>query len=412
MPRAVGIRFVCRSFGETCEPDQRPSPCFGGARPPARGASIWFAATALAFVLSLWAAPRASSQELQPHLWGTNGTVSAVVRSGNTIYIGGAFTMVGPNTGGGVPVDRTTGESIAPYPPVAGVVNVALPDGNGGWFIGGSFVAVGGMRRLNLAHILAGGQVASWTPDPDGDVLTLALEGQTLYAGGSFHQIGGVALSYIASFNVVSGAINAWDADAGARVRAILLDRGRLYVGGDFATIGGEARRSLAELDPATGAATPWNPDVGFSGGPGAVHVLAALGDTVYVGGNFGMVGPQYRSCIAAVDAATGLATGWNPDVTGPDDRYFGNPYVDALAVGQSSIFVGGHFTGVAGQPRGGFAEVDLTNGSVTAFDPNPGPDITALVLRGNILFLSGGFRAIDGVARSYCAQLDLRRVS
>src|SRR5262245_59666783 len=32
-------------------------------------------------------------------LWVTNGPVSVVVRDGSTIYIGGAFTLVGPATG-------------------------------------------------------------------------------------------------------------------------------------------------------------------------------------------------------------------------------------------------------------------------------------------------------------------------
>jgi hypothetical protein len=312
----------------------------GRLRASTGGAGVRFTLAALGVVLLLCCAPPASAQQLEPNLWGTDGTVSAVVRSGNTIYIGGAFTMVGPNTGGGVPVDRVTGDPIAPFPRVAGEVKAVIPDGSGGWYIGGSFVAVGGVQRSNLAHILADGQVASWAPDPDEEVLALALEGRTLYVGGSFTTIGGQARSHIASLDAMISTVNAWDPGADGRVRAILLDRGRLYVGGDFTTIGGAARNSLAELNRGTGVTTSWDPDVGFFGGPGSVHALAARGDTVYVGGNFWTVGLQLRRNIAAVDVATGLATDWNPDVTGPDDRYYGNPYVRALAVEDTSIFV------------------------------------------------------------------------
>lgn len=375
----------------------------------------WLAATALRVVLSLCCAPPVLSQSLEPNLWGTDGAVRAVVRSGNTIYVGGSFTMVGPNTGGGVPVDRVTGEAISPYPQVAGVVRVVVPDGSDGWYIGGSFVAVGGVPKSNLAHILAGGQVASWAPDPDGEVLALALDGQTLYAGGAFNHIGGEARRHLASLDASSGAVHAWDPGPDARVRAILLHRSRLYVGGDFATIGGQTRNSLAELGPGTGVPTAWNPDVGFFGEPGSVRALAARGDTVYVGGMFWTVGLHLRRHVGAVDATTGLATDWDPHATGPDDRYYGDPYVRVLAVGTSSIYVGGHFTGIGSQVRGGLAEVDLATGLATGWNPDPGPwvgdlgpDVTAMMIAGDSLLVSGGFSTIAGVERRYCAKLAL----
>ncbi len=37
--------------------------------------------------------------EIRTDTWVTNGTVSTVVQSGNTIYLGGDFTYVGPTTG-------------------------------------------------------------------------------------------------------------------------------------------------------------------------------------------------------------------------------------------------------------------------------------------------------------------------
>jgi hypothetical protein len=60
-----------------------------------------------------------------------------------------------------------------------------VPDGTGGWFIGGDFSGVGGLPRANLAHIQSNGKAAAWAPTTDAPVLTLAYSGTTLYVGAS-----------------------------------------------------------------------------------------------------------------------------------------------------------------------------------------------------------------------------------
>ncbi len=41
--------------------------------------------------------------------WVTNGPVSAIVSEDDITYIGGSFTLVGPYTGSGVPINEATG---------------------------------------------------------------------------------------------------------------------------------------------------------------------------------------------------------------------------------------------------------------------------------------------------------------
>ena len=55
-------------------------------------------------------------------IWVTNGTVEAIAIAEGTIYIGGNFSYVGPNTGQGIPIGAGTGSVIYPYPKVDGVV--------------------------------------------------------------------------------------------------------------------------------------------------------------------------------------------------------------------------------------------------------------------------------------------------
>ncbi len=55
-------------------------------------------------------------------LYITNGSVNATALSadGNTLYIGGTFTRVGPNTGGFVLIDDTSGLPAGSFPKVTG----------------------------------------------------------------------------------------------------------------------------------------------------------------------------------------------------------------------------------------------------------------------------------------------------
>ena len=117
---------------------------------------------------------------------GPNGEVKAIAQDSNGVrYMGGTFTGWQPQTGGGAllsdasssvtDVDRT-------FAGVVGSVNATVPDGSGGWFIGGSFTAVGGVVRNNLAHLLANGNVDSaWDPNvAGGAVNAVALSGSTV----------------------------------------------------------------------------------------------------------------------------------------------------------------------------------------------------------------------------------------
>lgn len=121
----------------------------------------------LVLTLALLAAPAwhsgARSAALD-NFWVANGPVNALAREGNTLYVGGGFTHIGPLTGGGVPIGLATGQRIPSFPMVDGGVSAVVSDGSGGWFIGGVFNFVAGVLRINLAHILADGSLSPWNP--------------------------------------------------------------------------------------------------------------------------------------------------------------------------------------------------------------------------------------------------------
>src|ERR1700694_3908917 len=83
----------------------------------------------------------------------TNGPVQAVVRAGDTIYIGGRFDRVGPRTGPGVEV-ALDGSQNPGLPEISGAgpsslggsgggLSAVAPDGFGGWYVGARFTHVG-----------------------------------------------------------------------------------------------------------------------------------------------------------------------------------------------------------------------------------------------------------------------------
>lgn len=155
----------------------------------------------------------AYTQTLQPNQWIADGEVVTMTSIGDTIYLGGQFYYVGPVTSkNGAALDLINGDPNSLFPTVSGVVNTAIADGAGGWFIGGNFTSVGISLRDNLARINADGSVHTWNPGVDGPVNALVLSGDTLFVGGLFGIINGEPRNNLAALDATTGAIDpAWD---------------------------------------------------------------------------------------------------------------------------------------------------------------------------------------------------------
>ena len=362
------------------------------------------------------------AQVVNPNLWGVNGTVQEVRPVGDTLYVRGWFTTAGPNTGGGVPVDREIGAPRTPYGRVAGSISAVVSDGAGGWFIGGRFAAVEGIPRSNLAHVLADGSVAPWNPSIVGvdayieaggvehslaGVSALVLRGSTLYVGGRFDEAGGQPRNNLAGINIGTGSISDWNPDVDDEVRCMVLAGNTLYIGGDFRMAGGVARHAIAALNLRTGTPTAWNPDA-----ENRVRSIAFDGKVVYAGGDFIEIGGEPRSALAALDAESGQATSWDPRL-GPVRESLPHydwiwPYVSALAVRGQTLYVGGWFSRFGADRRAQFAAFNTRTGGLTSFAPEPDSAPFALVVVGNTLYMGGDWYHIDGLAVPHAAAFDL----
>src|SRR5439155_5542547 len=136
-----------------------------------------------------------------------------------------------------------------------------------------------------------------------------------------------------------------------------------LYAGGQFTLIGGQPRNNLAALNVSDGTATNFNPAPNGSDFGSSVFALAVSGSTIYAGGGFTFIGGQPRDYMAGLNTADGTATNFNPKADNS---------VHALSVAtDGKLYVGGFFKGFDLGPQQGFA----------IFSPPPVP-LTAVVSR------------------------------
>lgn len=372
-----------------------------GARAARRGAvarRIVLAPTLAALVMAAWPPAAAHAQVIRRDFYVTNGRVSAEVLQGNTLYIAGSFTQVGPATGGLVAIDSTSGNTVSGFPEVVGSVLAIAPDGAGGWYIGGSFSSVGGVARSSLARVLSDRSVSSWNPSVTGSVNAIGMNGNVVYIGGFFTSAGGQPRNHIAAIDATTGMATSWNPNAQNTVEALLVQGNKIYAGGFFTSIGGQSRNRIAALDSTTGLATAWNPNV--SGVVNvAVYTLALKSAVLYIGGNFTSVGGQFRRNAAAVSPTTGLTNSWDPSANG---------IVFSLvptAVEIYSIYAGGAFDSIGGAPRSRIANLN-TSGSATAWNPNASATVQTITLGPNRVYAGGSFTNIGGQARANLAAL------
>ena len=351
------------------------------------------ASAVIAFVAMLGMAAAAQAQAVDTRFWVTDGNINATVQSGDTLYLGGNFTYVGPNTGSGTSLSLITGAPVTNSPRVDGQVLAVASDGAGGWYLGGQFTKVGGVARQHLAHLLADQSLDPWDPSPDGAVLAIATSGSRVFVGGTFTTIGGQSRSRIAALDAGSGLATPWAPEADGPVQALVLQGATLYAGGQFTSIGSQPRLRVAALDTTTALASAWAPDAN-----GFVQALAVRDSLVYVGGGFTSIGGQPRVNLAAIDAGTGLAIAWNADVNG---------FVQALQTDSAAVYVGGGFTTIHSTPRNRLAALDLVTGAPTAWNPDVNNVVQTLTVRGGTVFAGGSFDQVGGQSRRFLAAID-----
>jgi hypothetical protein len=368
--------------------------------------------------------------------------VEAMLVSGSTVYFGGDFKQAGTVNAPWlaqipvVPVPGHDQPNNTPCPlansPSASRCTPTTIASSGGPNLGApvralaiqpngsTLYAAGEFGRGVAAVATSNGAVTpSFSPNPDGPVSALAIDpsGSSLYAGGEFRSLESVARAGLAAFDSAGKLIDSWAPNAGAsaRVHALAASDSTVYAGGQFPGLaGGGQTPTLLALGAASGATAPFVANPQYepppAGDPDAivrtpdVLSLSLLGSTLYVGGAFDRVGGQPRSNLAAVDATTGSPSSWNPHVTGG--------FVYSILPACGAVYVGGGFSHVGGQAREFLVAVDPVSGAPTSWNPvvngiPVGGEVLALARSGPTIYAGGNFATIGGQARQHVAALD-----
>jgi hypothetical protein len=165
--------------------------------------------------------------------------------------------LVFPAGASPIPLNRIVSEDPADFTPRITVGNApfaAVPIG-GQMYVGGAFTEVKNANRSQtyarknlFGFNMSDGAVTSLSITVDGDVLALATDGTSLYVGGKFFAVNGVARRGLVKLNRLTGAVDtAFNARLNGIVQDLEVANGRLIVGGKFS-------KRLTAVNLATGA--------------------------------------------------------------------------------------------------------------------------------------------------------------
>jgi hypothetical protein len=288
------------------------------------------------------------------------GVVYAVAQVGDRTIIGGSFTAVGGLPRSNVAAILSNGTVDPTFAPATNGVVYGVSGSEDGTrvFIGGDFTSVSGVGRADLAAVDArsGSIIGDWQADTDGIVHTVAVRGTRLYAGGSFATIKGVSRKRLAAVDVATSVVNTgfnpWPSWTVKQI-AVSPEGTKVYATGGFTSIGGAPRRGAAEVLASTGKATAFNPS------QGGVGIAAALSPD---GTRFFFSTTDNR--MYAYDPARANTPIYTIQ-TGGDTQ--------AIAVSTTEVYFGGHFTNITTfkTKRSLLASVRLTDGALTTWNPN-----------------------------------------
>jgi hypothetical protein len=218
-------------------------------------------------------------------------------------YLGGHFDSIG-----GIAASRIAffeERSQPNFTEVSGgiqggdVYSILEVDNSDELYVGGNFTKAGDIEVRGVAH-WTGAKWENLDGGMDSTVLTLALIGNHLYAGGNFHSAGRMYANYIAVMDtatkswepILDGNINGMNGG----VNAITLSTsGTIYVGGGFTKAGSVTANKIASYDG------KWHDMQGGVQGPNAyVTSIKDAGSNILVGGSFQIAGSRFAGNIAS----------------------------------------------------------------------------------------------------------------
>jgi hypothetical protein len=198
-------------------------------------------------------------------------------------------------------------------------------------------------------------------------VYALARAGRTIYLAGQFSRVSGARRDGLAAVSALgTGKLLPWHPRlAYAQASALAVGAGRVFVAGVLRPYGAKPTTPLSHLlafSAQSGRLAAFRPRIG------EVNTLAVWHATLLAGGSEGVTGFRLSG---------GGAVRWRQAIGGGPV-----PLVFALATNGSTVYVGGRFERIAGQPRTNVAALTLQRaGALLPFAPEVSQPVFALVV-------------------------------
>ncbi|MCG6195611.1 hypothetical protein LFX25_20420 [Leptospira sp. FAT2] len=352
-------------------------------------------------------------------------TISALIQVGNTVFVAGDFSSIGGVPRNGIAaVDVVTG-NILPYFTNGGLggssTYLAFHYTGTILILGGGFTNFNGQARSGIVAIdPSSGNILPWYPSggvggPSFFITSFAQKGNVLYVAGHFTSIGGVARTRLAALDLNTANTLTWYPSGGAISgfpKKLLLseDGNTLFIGGTFLQIGGQAKARLAAVDANTGSVSSFTPPTFSSSSSSTpfVEYLAQVGSKLFIAGDFTSVSSQSRLGFAVLDSNTGSLLPLNISLSG-------NPgyTIYTIAKKDTALYLAGYFSTVGGQTRYSIVSIDSGSLSVLAWYPIGGVGADYSISKMyqtsiDSVWVIGYFNQIGGFARNGIAKLSL----
>ncbi len=341
---------------------------------------------------------------------GPDGPVNALANDGSHLYAGGSFTTFGgltihslvklPLTGTGAPV-ASWNPGFSPASAKGTLVRGLAVQGGGLYVCGDLYLPSGNkfvQRPLARLDPADGSSDPGWRPEPILPVqgYALAVSSTHAYLFGYFSGRGSLSRYALAGAGAPD---NTWSPDlvlpAPASIRSLLVTTTALFTGGEFSQAGGRSAFGITRLSLTTGLADPkYRGNVQF---PAAVKAIVHQPDgKVIIGGSFVSAAGFPRAGLARLELSGALDHTWNPF------QDAGSSTVNALALNEDGLFVGGNFAIAGANPRLNLVKIDAGG----ALDPAWAPDlfqsignhVTDLAIAQRKLYAAGSSTSTEGV--------------
>ncbi len=246
----------------------------------------------------------------------SSAAVNAITSAAGKLYVGssGSITQNAESRSNLASFSLTSG-AIRTWNPAPNASVGALAATPEAVFLGGNFTQVGGQSRYKAASVKASdASLNSWQPFTQGVgsepwVHALEVAGDVVYVGGSFVTLRDTNNTYptrnhLGAFKVADGKLTDWSPDANGPVDALAVDGISVFASGRFSAVSGAQRNGFVAIDAGTSDVLPIAPQIHwgtydqFSG-----RVIDVSKERLYVGGAMYSIGPNAQSGLARFDS-------------------------------------------------------------------------------------------------------------